>query len=743
MNDRTDNRVMLIPLVKILTALSVMTALMALSGADAPVSAQTERGGCQFQIYTRSDIEFAGPAGGDDFRLKLTRDSIRHGANIQVANAYGTQSCSWQTSVNQNWVTLSQSSGTLPAEDDVEVTVSINERAGQLSRGIHSAQITFTSRQDPQPNRSKKVKVILHAQEPCDLQVIGGAYRARALQGEVPAEVSRATLNNGGDAPCEWQAHSDVSWLTVTPTSGTVLPRDPQQITIKANAGAAGLAAPVDYVATIRLQWRETHEEYQEIEARLDVDAPPCELHFPEGQRFETTGKAGSTEFLPTQQSFLLENHGGTPCYVWQAHHSARWLSIDDDTTIYPGNATEVIVRVNQGEAAQARPGTYDNAITFGAGNQYASNGVQAQLTVEPLPCRLEIVEEDLYFRIEPEGLLQSAAERFLTLRNHWTNDTCEWQTESAREWLTTEPSQGTLAGGQEITVAASLDQPGVLSELDAGNHTEPLGFAVTNGATDEPVSVTVDIACTPGEPCAYLHITHIATIIGEPATISLSIVNGWETEITAQLVANMPSGWELEGVGFADKCSAGLCTESFKIQQAGTEHITFHATPNNSGAFPFNATVTWITDEQENADESTAGPEVTVLSADVEVLAIPGAAGQEGPAPATESGVAVAPTDTPRPIVAAPAVATATPQPEEPAPAVSQNPSPGGGVTPADDQRIGDSGIPMNLLFLGIAVGVIVLIVAVVGAILIGFKMLANAQRRTPPPQPEPATEA
>ena len=272
MNDRTDNRVMLIPLVKILTALSVMTALMALSGADAPASAQTPRGGCQFQIYLRPPIEFAGPAGGGDFRLhKPTRDR----ANIQVANAYGTQSCPWQASVNQNWVTLSQSSGTLQPEDDVAVTVSINDNATQLSRGVHSAQITFTSRQDPQPNRSKKVKVILHAQEPCDLQVIGGTYRARALQGEVPAEVSRATLNNGGDAPCEWQAHSDVSWLTVTPTSGTVLPRDPQQITIKANAGAAGLAAPVDYAATIRLQWRETHEEYQEIEARLDVDAPP------------------------------------------------------------------------------------------------------------------------------------------------------------------------------------------------------------------------------------------------------------------------------------------------------------------------------------------------------------------------------------------------------------------------------------------------------------------------------------
>ena len=710
-----------------------MAAIIGMHPISGVVEGQAERGGCQFQIYLRPPIEFTGPAGGGagDFRLyQPTKD----GADVQVANVYGTQACSWNASVNQNWVTLSQSGGTIQAEADTIVTVSINERATQLVRGVHAAEITFTSRQDPEPSRSKKVKVILHAQEPCDLEIIGGTYRAWALQDTIPTEISRAMLNNGGDAPCEWQAHSDVSWLTVTPTSGIVLPRNPQQITIKANAGAANLA-PFDYQAVVQVRWRETHNEYQEIEARLDIDALPCELHFPENQAFQTiTGKAGSSDFLPAQQSFRLENNGGTRCEFWQAHHNARWLSIDDSTSIFPDRATEVIVRVNQREAADLRPGVYDSEITFGAGNQYARNGIDARLKVEPLPCRLEIVEEELYFRIEPEGLLQSATEKYLTLSNHWTNDTCEWQTESAREWLTTEPNPGTLAGGQEITVAARLNQARVLSELDAGNHTEQLGFAVPNGATDDPVSVTVDIACTPGEPCAYLHITHIATIIGEPATISLSIVNGWETEITAQLVANMPSGWVLEGEGFADKCSGGLCTESFKIQQAGTEHITFHAVPINSGSFPFNATVTWITDDQENADESTAGPEVTALSADVEVLAIPGAAGQEGPAPTTEAGIAVAPTDTPRPIVAAPEAPTATPEPEEreaSTPVSLQTAPPAGGVTSADPQGTWQGGIPTQTLLLAILFGAILVVVVIIIALFLFGKP------RTPVPAP------
>ena len=95
---------------------------------------------------------------------------------------------------------------------------------------------------------------------------------------------------------------------------------------------------------------------------------------------------------------------------------------INDDATIYPGNATEVVVEVNRQEAAEEPPGTHNSTITFGAGNQYAGNTLAASLIVEPLPCHLEIdiEENELYFRIEPEGLLESETEKPIVLRNSW-----------------------------------------------------------------------------------------------------------------------------------------------------------------------------------------------------------------------------------------------------------------------------------------------------------------------------------
>ena len=763
MNSRAESYIRVAILVLSLSVVGTMAGLIGMHPVTGVVEGQIVKDGCQFQIYLRPPIEFAGPAGGADFEV---HNPTKYRADIQVANAYGTQPCSWNAAVNQNWITLSQSNGTLQPEADTLVTVSINDRATQLSRGVHSGEITFTSRQDAHPNFSKKVKVILHAQEPCDLQVIGGTYRARALQGEIPAEISRATLNNGGDAPCRWQAHSDVSWLTVTPTAGTVLPRNPQQITIKANGGVANLV-PTDYEATVRLQWRETHDEYQELEAVLEIDAPPCELHFDPGQRFEVAGKAGSTEFLPAQQIYLLGNHGGTPCFVWQAHHTARWLSVDDNTTIYPGNATEVLVRVNQGEAAEVRPGTYDNTITFGAGNQYARNGVQARLTVEPEDCRLQIVDEELFFIIKPEGLIQSETERLFRVTNDWKNEECYWSSESAVDWLTSVPDAGALAGGETTTVLAKIVQSDDFAKLDAGSHTATLGFKVASGTADEPIPVTVKIDCQAGVPCAYLHTSHTKTAVGKPADISLTLYNPHlprpcdqprklgndhaaptptpcidDGSITAQLVAEVPSGWQVSIGNLTERCS-GICNRSYTIVGGQQEFIELIAVPNNEGVFDFAATVYWGSNAgQSVADgESTDDRKFTKLRAEVKV-----AAQEVGDTPAqavqqiaTQAAPTLAPQAEP---VSVSAVETATPEPDEPVLTESQIAQPSGGTTPAGSQGAWQGGISAQWLFLGIAVIVIVVVVAIVGAILVGFKMLANAQRRTPPSQSEPAAE-
>ena len=116
MNSKTGSHIRAAFLGLSLSVIGVMAAVIGMHPITDVVEGQRNKSACQFQIYLRPPIEFAGPAGGGagDFRLY---QPTRHGANVQLSNIWSTQeACSWSASVNQNWVTLSQSSGTIQAE---------------------------------------------------------------------------------------------------------------------------------------------------------------------------------------------------------------------------------------------------------------------------------------------------------------------------------------------------------------------------------------------------------------------------------------------------------------------------------------------------------------------------------------------------------------------------------------------------------------------------------------------------
>ena len=624
--------------------------------------------GCHFLLHLRQPIEFTGPAGGYDFELYRPTKYL---ADIYLFNVYGDRPCNWHATTNQNWLDLSRTSGEIAGGDDTFITVSINERAQDLPRGVHKAEVVLKSPQGPQPKYPWKVEVIVHAETPCSLHISQGIYQARTLRGEVPPGFSVAILTNHGDAPCEWTAQSSRPWLSVSPTSGVVTPQQPGQIKITANDGVANLP-PGDHNAVVHVQWVSTRAMDAEIAARLEVDASPCELYFAEGQALRISGKAGSMDFSPTHQKYVLENRGGTPCYNWQANGVPDWLTIEDDSTIYDASQTDVQVLVNRQAASQLRPESYETTIRFGSGNVPARNGLAVGIDVNPLPCHLEIDQRELVFRIEPEGQLEGENQESIVIRNNWTNEDCSWRAESRRDWLVAEPSSGTLAGGGQSTVVARivLNTEGFI-RLRTGSHSENLAFAVVNGAADAPVPVTLDIPCEPKQPCAYLHTSHTKTAVNQPATISLTIYNPLDDHITAQLIARVPSGWQVESDNFAERCS-GICNLTYPVAARQQEFIEIFATPNNAGNYVFEANVEWEVVEPDNPNPMNAQtpeppPEPQNLRVDVEVI---------GPSPNSDAPAAPA-------VTLPPANSTPMPSPTPEPVAVANAVNPAGGAPP------------------------------------------------------------
>ena len=195
-------------------------------------------------------------------------------------------------------------------------------------------------------------------------------------------------------------------------------------------------------------------------------------------------------------------------------------------------------------------------------------------------------------------------------------------------------------------------------------------------------------INCGPGEPCIDLHSSHTDISVDELAVLSFSIVNSLgKPAMLSRLILELPSGWSMDGEGFADKCS-GLCSANYSIPTGEQEFIEVSAYPNHSGNFRLSGRIEWVYAGTDN---------ILHLSRDVQIKVTAGASGNE-------NRVQPLPTSPPRPPTAAPAAAS--PQQQPTAPPVGGT-GPGGCNAPPPDARVLDPGLLLlaGLLFPGIAI--------------------------------------
>jgi len=75
----------------------------------------------------------------------------------------GGQALNWTASKTQNWVSLSQTSGTLNPGASTTVTVSINSNANNLLSGSYSDTVTFTNTTNGQGNTTRSVNLTVQA----------------------------------------------------------------------------------------------------------------------------------------------------------------------------------------------------------------------------------------------------------------------------------------------------------------------------------------------------------------------------------------------------------------------------------------------------------------------------------------------------------------------------------------------------------------------------------------------------
>ena len=188
-----------------------------------------------------------------------------------------------------------------------------------------------------------------------------------------------------------------------------------------------------------------------------------------------------------------------------------------------------------------------------------------------------------------------------------------------------------------------------------------------------QPYSGTTPfINCGPGSPCIDLHSSHTNISVDDEAQLSLSVTNALnKPNMTVRLLLEIPSGWEVDGEGFAERCS-GVCNAVYDVYTAQQELIQITAYPNQTGPFRIAGRIEWRYAGEDNLYHITR---------DVQVRVTPGANGNEQrqqPIPAFQAQPYV-PQGAP---ASAPVAAQQQPVQQQPAPAPQQNTDPSGGAS-------------------------------------------------------------
>jgi hypothetical protein len=462
---------------------------------------------------------------------------------------------SWAVSATANWLSLSPSSGTLAGGASTNVQVSLSANANGLATGNYTDTVSFTNLSNGSGNttRSASLSVVL---PPASLGVspaTGLAASAYTGGPFSPPSISYVLTNSGG-SNLSWAVSATATWLSVSPSSGTLAGGASTNVQVSISANANGLAAG-NYTDTVGFTNLSSGLGNTSRSASLSVVLPPGNLGVSPAGGLAASGYTGGP-FSPSSILYSLTNSGGSNL-SWAVSATANWLSLSPSSgTLAGGASTNVQVSITANANGLAA-GNYTDTVGFTNLNNGSGNTTRsASLSVALPPGNLGVSPGAGLASSGYTGGPFSPPSILYGLTNAGGSN-LSWAVSAAANWLSVSPSSGTLAGGASTNVQVSISANA--NGLAAANYTDTVGFTnLSSGLGNTSRSASLSVVLPPGNlgvsPAGGLASSGYTGGPFSPPSVLYSLTNAggsnlsWTASATANWLSVSPSSGTLAG---------------------------------------------------------------------------------------------------------------------------------------------------------------------------------------------------
>ena len=266
----------------------------------------------------------------------------------------GTGTLTWSASSNMAWLKVN---GAASASGTNTGTLVISVNPSGLSVGTQSGTISIAASGATNTPQNIPVTFTITASPTPSIGLSSTNLSFTGVQGGTSPATQTVAISNSGAATLTWTASGSASWLSISPTSGTVAVGSSN--TLSVSVSTTGLAAGTVSTPIVISASGATNTP-QTITASLTVTAQPALGLSPSSLSYTATQGAAN----PANQSVTVSSNG-----TWTASTDRTWLTVNPTSGSSNGTIT---ARVNTATASLGS-NTATITVTGGAITQTVS----------------------------------------------------------------------------------------------------------------------------------------------------------------------------------------------------------------------------------------------------------------------------------------------------------------------------------------------------------------------------------